>query len=57
MGGHTQFGEFISLSEAVKAWYQAMSIYEAEYYLRLSFAQITYNSKTKKYKLAMRFTK
>ena len=57
MGGHTQFGELNSLSEAVKLWHDYMECYVAELHLFLSYGHITYDVSHNKFKLFMRFTK
>ncbi len=55
MGGHTQFGEFNTIDEAVKVWKETIAKCVDEWHLWLRSAQITYDGKL--YKLAMRFSK
>ncbi len=57
MGGHQQFEECLTLEEAVGAFRRYVEYYEKRLGLHLSYAQITYDVKDKKYKLAMRFPK
>ena len=55
MGGHTQFGEYHTLDEAVKGWKESILKCVVEYGLWLRSGQIIYDGKL--YKLAMRFSK
>lgn len=57
MGGHIQYGEFKVLTEAVNEWQRARREYEDVLHLWLKLAQITWDDKDRKYKLAMRFAK
>ncbi len=57
MGGHTQFGEFYHLDEAMTFWFLTLNKYINEYHLWLKFGSITYNGDTSLYTLSMRFTK
>lgn len=57
MGGHTQFGEYLTLREVTDAWRGCLYRYEQELGLFLRYAQISYDSKELKYKLFMRFAK
>lgn len=58
MGGHTQYGEFDTIAEAVQAWEDTvLKAGEDGWGLFLRAGNITYDSSHGKYKLAMRFTK
>ena len=57
MGGHTQYGDFDTLEEAVQAWDDTIAKVSGEWGLFLRAGAITYDSSHEKYKLAMRFTK
>ncbi len=57
MGGHTQYGDFDTLEEAVQAWDDTIAKASGEWGLFLRAGSITYDSSHGKYKLAMRFTK
>lgn len=55
MGGHTQFGAFNELDEAVIFWINCKKEYEFEKGLFLVCGEIKYDGTS--YKLAMRFSK
>ena len=57
MGGHTQFGEYYIIDAAVRAYKGYVSEFVGEMYLCLRYAEIRYNDETKKFTLAMRFSK
>ena len=57
MGGHTQYGEYPSLQEAVKAEMHYHSKWCNEYFLYLKAVSITWSDEKKVWTLAMRFTK
>lgn len=57
MGGHTQYGEFHTIDEAIKVWKETTLKCVNGYHLWLRSGQIIYDDESKLYKLAMRFSK
>lgn len=57
MGGHTQYGEYLTLDSLVKEYKEYKLRWEDKYNLWLKYVSIQYNSDTNRWTLAMRFTK
>ncbi len=57
MGGTTQFGEFYTWDAAKKMIEDSIKTYQEEIGLFLRTVQVTYSDETKKWSVAMRFTK